>query len=136
MLYTIDKKNVPGCPEGQTPILHLVSSAEAFEQAGIPYAFTDGHAIMTGYTEFYDDIAWIEHVIDWSLMKSRYWFDTDEYPNRKCHRQAEFLAYESVPWRLITEIGVINSQIQTQVQEILHIVNQRISVTIRSNWYY
>ena len=44
MLYAIHRGNVIGYAEGQKPILHLVSSAEAVQKAKIPFAFTDGHA--------------------------------------------------------------------------------------------
>lgn len=46
MLYAIYKGNVEGYKDGQNPILHLTSSVEAVEEAGLPFAFTDGHAEM------------------------------------------------------------------------------------------
>lgn len=41
-------------------------------------------------------------------MGERYWNDTPEDGDRKRRRQAEFLVYTSLPWRLIEEIGVIS----------------------------
>jgi hypothetical protein len=135
MLYTINRGNVRDCPEGQTPILHLVTSAESVAQKGIAYAFTDGHAIMD-YSDFYDDLDIMDAVIDWELMEADYWADTEDDPNRKCRRQAEFLAYEFVPLSLITDIGVVNAQMRNQVLDILRNMNQTIPVTIQSRWYY
>lgn len=69
-------------------------------------------------------------------MKSKYWFDTPDDPNRQCRRQAEFLVHQFCPWRLITEIGVINSTIPAQVQRILQNVNYQTPVRVYPNWYY
>jgi ssDNA thymidine ADP-ribosyltransferase, DarT len=135
MLYTIHRGNVPGYQDGQALIIHLVSSAEAVEAAGIAFAFTDGHAVMD-YSDFYDDLDALEDVIDWELMESRYWRDTDDDPNRKCRRQAEFLAYNFVPWSLIHSIGVSSPQIKQQVEQVLQNVNLSIPVSVRSTWYY
>jgi ssDNA thymidine ADP-ribosyltransferase, DarT len=84
---------------------------------------------------FYDDLDDLER-IDWCVMKSRLWFDTDNDPNRKCKRQAEFLVYSSFPWDLIQEIGVINQSVQAQVRQILQQVNDFTSVNVYADWYY
>lgn len=134
MLYTINRGNVPGCPEGQTPILHLVTIAEAVEAQGLAFAFTDGHAVVI-YSEFYDSLKDLDKV-DWKIMQATYWKDTDEDGDRKRRRQAEFLVYKFLPWSLISEIGVIDSTIQRQVQEILQDMNQSIPVRVHRSWYY
>jgi hypothetical protein len=135
MLYAIHKQNVDGYSGGQKPIIHLVSQIEAIENSEIAFAFTDGHGIMV-YTDFYDDLYALNHVIDWELMESKYWFDTPDDPNRKCKRQAEFLVHEFCHWNLIKEIGVINLTIQTQVREILQRFNIQTPINVYSNWYY
>ena len=135
MLYAIHKQNVDGYSGGQKPIIHLVSQIEAIENSEIAFVFTDGHGIMV-YTDFYDDLYALNHVIDWELMESKYWFDTPDDPNRKCKRQAEFLVHEFCHWNLITEIGVINLTIQTQVREILQRFNIQTPINVYSNWYY
>lgn len=69
-------------------------------------------------------------------MRSRYWNDTNDDPNRKCKRQAEFLVHNSFPWQLIQEIGVINQSAQVQVRQILQQVNDFTPVTVYAGWYY
>ncbi len=96
MLYAIHKGKVKSYAQGQNPVIHLVSEAETIEDLSLAFAFTDGHAVMA-YADFYDDFAALEFVIDWELMKSRYWFDTPEDPNRKYRRQAEFLLHQFCP---------------------------------------
>ncbi|RZM79541.1 type II toxin-antitoxin system toxin DNA ADP-ribosyl transferase DarT [Leptolyngbya iicbica] len=135
MLYTINRGNVPGCPEGQTRIVHLVTTAEAIAADTANFVFTDGHAVID-YSEFYEDLAQLGEAIDWRVMRSTYWNDTDEYPDRKRRRQAEFLVYFAVLWQLITEIGVLNDGIKAEVQEILRKFNKSTPVNAYPNWYY
>jgi hypothetical protein len=135
MLYAIHKQNVDSYSGGQQPIIHLVSEAYSINSLKVKFAFTDGHAIMA-YSEFYDNISDLQSVIDWELMKSKYWANTPDDPNRKWRRQAEFLVYENCPWSLIQEIGVINKTIAEQVQLILTAFNIQIPVNIYQNWYY
>lgn len=135
MLYAIHKQNVDGYSGGQKPIIHLVSQIEAIENSEIAFAFTDGHGIMD-YTDFYDDLYALSHVIDWELMESKYWLDTPDDPNRKCKRQAEFLIHEFCHWNLIKEIGVINLTMQREVREILQKFNIQTQINVYSNWYY
>ena len=135
MLYAIHKGYVEGYAQGQNPVIHLVFEAEAIEASNLAFAFTDGHAVMA-YADFYDDLDTLEFVIDWKLMHSKYWFDTEDDPNRKCRRQAEFLMHQFCPWTLITKIGVINVTIQSQVLQMLQNFNHQPTVTVYPNWYY
>ncbi|AFZ58290.1 DUF4433 domain-containing protein [Anabaena cylindrica FACHB-243] len=137
MLYAIHRKNVGQYSNGQTPILHLVSSAEAVETAGLSFVGADGHAAME-YTAFFDEIEYLyaDGVIDWEIMETNYWADTEEDGDRKRRRQAEFLVHQFFPWRLIEEIGVFNTTIQTQVKEILQKINVQTPVRVYSKWYY
>ena len=84
MLYTVYKGNVEGFTGGQQSIVHLVSSVQAVQEAGLGFAFTDGHGIME-FTEFYDDPAKLDEV-DWPLMNNRYWADMSDDLDRKRRR--------------------------------------------------
>jgi hypothetical protein len=132
MLFTINKGNVAGYMGGQEPIVHLVSSTEAVDAAGLAWVFTEGHAVMD-YTDFFDDFADLDK-IDWPLMASRYWFDSDEYPDRCRRRQAEFLVHKFFPWKLFSEIGVYNTAIAQKTNQIL--AGRNIPVSIKGAWYY
>ena len=120
MLYTINRGNVENYTQGQATVIHLVSSVENIESEDLSFVFTDGHAVMT-FTEFFDDLKYLDDAIDWDVMEARYWKDTNEDNDRKRRRQAEFLVRNFFPWQLITEIGVINYTIQSQVENILQI---------------
>lgn len=134
MLYTINRGNVEGYTEGQTPILHLVVAAERIVQEKLSFVFTDGHAIIS-FSHFYNDLREL-HQIDWQVMQSRYWRDTLEDNDRKRRRSAEFLVHRFVPWALIQEIGVINKTVATRVEQILKEQAHRPLVKIRGEWYY
>lgn len=135
MLYAIHKGNVQGYSGEQSSIIYLVFEAEDIEALGLTFAFTDGHAVMA-YADFYDDLEALEFVIDWELMDSKYWFDTQDDPNRKFRRQAEFLVHKFCPCSLIKEIGVINSKIKAEAESILQKLNFKIPVMDYYNWYY
>ena len=69
MLYAIHRGNVQEYAEGQTPIVHLVTTAEAIAASDQPFVFTDGHAIMA-FTSFYNDLRQLDQV-DWDIMRAR-----------------------------------------------------------------
>lgn len=134
MLYTIDRGNVPNYAEGQAPIVHLVANAERIVGAGLPFAFTDGHADI-GYSEFFDDLTRLNEV-DWDIMKATYWNDTADDGDRKRRRQAEFLVFDFLPWKYVDEIGVINASMAQRVRAIVDASTAAPRVTVHRDWYY
>ena len=75
MLYAISNGQVPGYEEGQEPLVYLVSTAQAVEEAGLSFAFTDGHAIMR-LSEQYFDLSNLDK-LSWGVINGTYWFDSD-----------------------------------------------------------
>lgn len=134
MLYAIHKGYVQGYAEGQNPIIYLVYEAETIVANNLFFAFTDGHAVIE-YSDFYDELQSLD-LIDWEIMRTKYWNNTPEDGDRKRRRQAEFLVHQFCPWTLITEIRVINNTIQSQVEQILQNFNYQSKVQVDSNWYY
>jgi len=134
MLYTISRGNVEGFTAGQECIVHLVSSVQTVQAAGLKFVFTDGHGIVA-FTGFYDDPSQLDKV-DWPLMNSIYWFDTDNDLDRKRRRQAEFLVHQRFPVGLIQWVGVINQQKKTETKALLAEFDLGISVAAEPGWYY
>ena len=134
MLYTISQGNVEGYAEGQEPILHLEVWAEDIKDAGYPFVFTDGHAIMQ-YTSFYTELQDLSN-IDWPLLQAEYWNDTLAEPDRKRRRQAEFLVRDFVPWDLVRRIGTMSESVAAIVTTILSGTAQPPEVIVRRRWYY
>jgi hypothetical protein len=134
MLFAIHKGRVPSMRDGQDKVIYLVTSAEAVRDAGLAFAFTDGHAVMRVSAQ-YDDLACLSE-IDWDIMEKRYWADTNEDPDRSRRRQAEFLVYGELPWDLVSEVAVASSSMREQVGRILTGATHRSNVAVRPSWYY
>ena len=132
MLFAISRGNVAGYTAGQQPVIYLCSSTEAVDAAKLRWVFTEGHADM-GYTDFFDDFKDLTRV-DWSLMKEKYWRDTDEDPDRSRRRQAEFLVHNFFPWNLVSNVAVYDGSVATTVSGIL--TGQSPTVAIQQGWYY
>jgi hypothetical protein len=135
MLYSIGGGFVEGYADGENPILHLVTSAEVVEAAGLPFTFTDGHAELA-VSDFFDNLGELATKVDWQVMRSTYWNDTPEQPDRKRKRQAEFLVHRFAPWTLIQDIGVKSPRMKTDIEEMLRASTHRPTVTVKQNWYY
>lgn len=134
MLYAIHCNNVNGYNEGQNPLIYLFATVETISKTHKLFVFTDGHPTIS-YSNFYNDPADLIH-IDWNIMKARYWHDTDQEPDRKRRRQAEFLVYQTVSWASFLGIGVINTNMKARVEEILSNAQQNIEVKVKTEWFY
>jgi hypothetical protein len=134
MLYAIDRGAVEGYAGGQVEVLHLVSSVEAVAEGGLDWVFTEGHAEM-GYTQFFDNLNDLDK-IDWKLMAERYWHDTDDDPDRKRRRQAEFLVHRLFPWSMVQSIGVHNHSIEELVLQEITRGQHHPEVRVERRWYY
>ena len=134
MLFTIGKGNVPGYDRGEDPIVHLVTSAEAVINAGLDFAFTDGHSTVR-FTEFFDNLGDLSRV-DWDIMEAKYWRDTSDDNDRLRRRQAEFLVHEFCPWQIIEQIGVKTDEARRRVTQIVQAAGHDSVVQLQRNWYY
>lgn len=137
MLYSIHTRNVESYAGTQNDIVYLVSSVQKILKSQLHCCFTDGHAIIR-FSEFFEEFSKLEDIIDWEIISSWSWHDTDEDANRKRKKQAEFLVHHHAPWDLVERIGVIDSIMKQKVKSIiaesgsLHCP----SVEIRRDWYY
>lgn len=133
MLYAIHKGQVEGYDKGQEQIIYLITRTDIIHHSGLDYVFTDGHAVM-GFTDFFKNLEDLDK-IDWEVMVSRFWFDTEEDPDRKRRRQAEFLVHKDVPIDLLLGFAVKNEKMSRKVEELIRKFNIDKPVAIRP-WYY
>ena len=133
MLYTINRGNVP-CEGGQGALVHLVSTAQKVAGAGLGYAFSDGHGIMS-YSSFFDDLAHLGEV-DWDVIRSTQWADTVEDGDRKRRKQAEFLVRDEFPVRLLSGVIVRTENRKAQVEGLLTRLGMNLQVVANTAWYY
>ncbi|GIK09061.1 MAG TPA: DUF4433 domain-containing protein [Anaerolineales bacterium] len=134
MLYSISRGNVEGYQGGQSEVLHLVSSAEAVLQSGLPFVFTDGHAEMS-ISHFYQDLQDLDKV-DWNIMRATIWRDTNEDGDRKRRRQAEFLVHEFFPFSLFERIGVATQTMAKKTAVLLAELEEKPLIEVQPTWYY
>jgi hypothetical protein len=84
---------------------------------------------------FYDDLDNLDE-IDWDVMGVKYWRDTNDDPDRKRRRQAEFLVYMKFPWDMIEMIAVINKATRLQVECAISNADSKPPIEVQPNWYY
>lgn len=135
MLFAIYKGVVAGYKGGQADVIYLTSSVEAISQGSSPFVFTDGHADMVPLSRFYNDPKDLQ-LIDWKVMKSKEWYDTETDGDRKRRRQAEFLVSRFFPFNAISSIGVMNLAVSKKVKTMIASCDHRPTVAIEPSWYY
>lgn len=136
MLYAIHRGNVPGYTGGQDGIVYLVSSIDRVVELELPFVFTDRNAALA-IAAYSNDLADLNHLIDWNLMTSREWFNTDNEPDRRERRMAEFLVHRHLPWSAILGIATHSDKQAGQAQDLLASVNAEVSLLKpRPDWYF
>jgi len=134
MLYAIKQGRVEGFSGNQNDILYLVTRTDIMERTERPFVFTDGHGIMF-ITEFYNHMKDLNKV-DWDMMKEWYWSDTEEDPDRKRRRQAEFLVYQFVKLEHFLGIGVRTEKMKSFIEEMLREHSIDLPVLVRPKFYF
>lgn len=136
MLYQLHRGGVQDYDQGQEPLIHLVSSAQAVLQSKIGFVFSDGHGIAY-FTEWFCSLADLVK-LDWEIINARYWTDTPEDMDRKRRKQAEFLAHRFLPWNLVLGIGVINDKVVNKVKAVFAQFPSEMRKKVKAipGWYY
>jgi len=136
MMLNLKTGRVAGYSEGQEPLIYLVSTCQAVQESGARFVFTDGHGLAT-FTEWLEDLADLDKV-DWDVVDSRYWTDTETDMDRQRRKQAEFLVYRFCDWSLVNGIVVIDDAVAAKVETIQQEfpAEQRRTVAVKRDWYY
>ncbi len=136
MLYLLYMSNHPDLTYhgGQGPIVHLVARlrdvVEWTNNNDVKWAFTATNA-GARYTIFYNDLSSLDE-IDWRAVDATDFRDSEI----KEGKQAEFLVFDSLPWELVTGIGVQNKTVSDKVKDILNSARHQPIVRVKKNWYY
>jgi hypothetical protein len=119
---------------GQNPIVHLVADIDTVlrwaAQAPRPWAFSKVNA-GARYSRFFNEPAELQD-LDWNLIDAHDW----KSALVKEAKQAEFLVFESFPWQLIEQIGVIDATKQAAVAAIVSGAAHTPQIEVRRDWYY
>ncbi|MGR5340149.1 type II toxin-antitoxin system toxin DNA ADP-ribosyl transferase DarT [Vibrio astriarenae] len=128
MLFVIHKGH-PDFQDGQDRVLHLISDTDTIRLTNQHCFFTDIHADLD-YAEQIDDFERISELDIQRIINEKYWQDFKE------EKQAEFLAFESVQWATIQQIGVKTQAIADEVYRLLENAPHKPEVVVRPEWYY
>jgi ssDNA thymidine ADP-ribosyltransferase, DarT len=122
-------------PQGDRPLIYLVTTVGAVVDAALAWVATDGNA-ATATTEFTADLRRLDAMVDWPLMRAERWNNTAEDPDRQRRRMAEFLVHDRLPTSLIHWIGTSGEDVESHLRMQLgdHPLAGRIIV--RPHWYY
>jgi hypothetical protein len=74
--------------------------------------------------------------VDWAVIDHWSWKNTEEDPDRKRRKQAEFLVHQSFPWSWVEGIAVIDPTVAQQVEALLGQAQHQPPVTVQPRWYY
>ncbi len=132
MLYKIWRGGVPTYQEGQEPLVYLVSSLKTVDEHGLTWVGSDGN-FAAPISEHTTDWARLEEIVDWPLMKERYWSDTEEDGDRMRRRMAELLVHKVFPLKSVEYLVAKTRSVASVASR--HIQG-RIPVNVRDSWYY
>lgn len=135
MMFAIDKGRVPEYVEGIDPFIYLVTDVERLTALGLPVVFTDRNAVLD-IARFSNAIEDLDDLVDWPLMKLKYWRATIEEPDRVERRMAECLVHERVPWEAFTELVVRSERRRDEVLAALGPLDVPIRVRVAPDWYF
>ncbi len=134
MMFAIHTNSVKNYCGGQDELVYLVSSVESVMEKGLPFCFTDGHAVEA-ITSFFKDIGELRN-IDWEIVGHWSWKKTPDDLDRKRRKQAEFLVHGFFPWELVDRIGVFDSDMKENVTNIVKGHTHIPMITVEKKWYY
>ncbi|WP_409430090.1 DUF4433 domain-containing protein [Mycobacterium sp. SMC-16] len=121
MLFSIHAGGVPSFAGDSHDVVYLMSTVEKLQSEGLSLVFTDRNAVLE-VAKHSAHVPDLDTLVDWELMRARYWADTDNDPDRKERRMAECLAHQAVPWSAFTGIAVFDEARKVRVGEILDTV--------------
>ncbi len=134
MLYNIQKgfNNVP--KRNPADIIYLISSFQKVKENKLEFVFTDGHGYHQ-FSQFFNKEEDLKE-IDWKAVNLIRWNDTEDDPDRKRRKQAEFLIYKEVPISTIGAIAVYNEEVKSKTLTKLAKYNIECHVIVKPNLYY
>lgn len=135
MMFAIHRGNVATYQGGCKDLVYLVSTVERLAQEGLPMVLTDRNASLA-VASFSNDIAQLPELVDWRLMKERYWANTVDDPDRMERRMAECLVHGVVPWRAIVSVGVYDQARADGVVSTFRTLGVEAQVVVRRHWYF
>jgi len=134
MLYSIQKGFNGVTKRNPETIIYLVTTFKSIKESECQYVFTDGHG-YSSLSQFFNTEDNLDEV-DWHTVELNRWNDTEDDPDRKRRKQAEFLIYREVPLSVIIGIGVYNETAKTNTLAKFAAHDFTCSVIVKPDLYY
>lgn len=115
-------------------IIILVSSLITLEKLGIPYVFTDRHAVLTA-ARFFSHRADLGHV-DFGLLQRRDFKRDDNDPGKFERYQAEALVYQHLPVEALMGVACYSQAVRQKVEAAIFSAGISVNVVARPDWYF
>ncbi|MCO1579461.1 DUF4433 domain-containing protein [Crossiella sp. SN42] len=135
MLFKVARKNFAQGRRVQDELIYLISRTSKVD-AVRPIVCSDRNAAAS-LVDFRSGTADLGRFVDWDLMRSAMWNDTDDDPDRRQRRMAELLVHESVPLECLTGIGVRDATVADRaIQCLAGTALARLEVRVLTDWYF
>lgn len=134
MLYSIQKGFNNVTKRAPESIIYIVTTFDKIKESGVQYVFTDGHGYHS-MSQFFNQEADLKEV-DWEAVKLIRWNDTEEDPDKKRRKQAEFLVYKELPISSIAGFAVYDEATKTKVLSKFVANDFSTKVIVQPKWYY
>ncbi len=134
MLYTIARGGLSESVS-QSSILHLYTTFKRVREAELNFGWSDGHP-LSALSTFDDHPENLTAALNWEIMESQQWSNTEDDPDRKRRRQAEFLVHRALPWDCVRNIAVRDDSTKQQVELALATFSHQPKIHVIPEWYY
>ncbi len=116
-------------------IIFVVTRIDKIIESNVEYIFSDGHAYAY-LSKLYNQIEYLDE-IDWDVILSKYWDNTEEDMDRKRKRQAELLVHNELSLDSLIGLGVFDTEAKASIEKLLQNYDIRnIEVKVKPNYYY
>ena len=135
MLFAIHRGAVPTYSGGQDGLVYLVTNTDVVVDRGLGFILTD-HNAASALARFSDCIDDLEGFVDWPLMRAAIWRNTEEDPNRRNRRMAEFLVHDCVPWDAFVGLAARTDEDAEKADAGLGSLAGEVRIVVRPRWYF
>jgi hypothetical protein len=133
MLYNIyTGQNVPKVPNEE--IVFLVSSLRRIAELGIPFVFTDQHALRKSASHF-TDLAILDQ-LPWNQWNQRDFKIDPEDPGKTDRYQAEALIWRQLPVEALLGVVSYTEDVNARLQAEARRFNRQVDIRVHKGWYF